>query len=147
MAAMRSGGVAIRVPRGHVVLVARGWARHRPCAAPCGLPRTRGRKSSYASCLTADYVAYDDLPWADEEIIREHAAELIAMAESLGLSDLRYASSNRIVVTLTDHVEPLGEYKFSERASFMLGHQIRAYSDAVLKNPGVSPDLLAATPL
>ena len=98
-------------------------------------------------CMTSDYVAYDDLPWADEEIIRAHAAELVAMAESLGLSDLRYASSNRIVVTLTDHVEPRGEFKFSERASFMLGHQIRAYSDAVLKNPGVSPDLLAATPL
>jgi hypothetical protein len=97
--------------------------------------------------VTADYVAYDDLPWADEEIIRAHAAELVAMAESLGLSDLRYASSDRIVVTLTDHVEPLGEYKFSERASFVLGHQMRAYSDAVLKNPGVSPDLLAATPL
>lgn len=97
--------------------------------------------------MTADYVAYDDLPWADEQIIRAHAAELIAMAKSLGLADLRYASSNRIVVRRTDHVESLGVHKFSERASFMLGHQIRAYSDAVLRNPGVSPDLLAATPL
>ena len=42
--------------------------------------------------MTADYVAYDDLPWADEQVIR-------------------------------------------------------AYSDTVLKNPGVSPDLLAAAPL
>ena len=97
--------------------------------------------------MTADYVSYDDLPWADEQVIRAHAAELIAMAETLGLADLRYASGNRIVVSLTDHVEPLGEYKFSERASFMLGRQIRAYSDAVLQNPGVSADLLAATPL
>lgn len=97
--------------------------------------------------MTADYVAYDDLPWADEKVIRTHAADLIAMAESLGLADLRYASSNRIVVRLTDHAETLAEYRLSERASFLLGRQIRAYSDAVLKNPGVSPDLLAATPL
>ena len=147
MAAMCSGGVAIRAPHGHVVLVARGRPRHRPGAALCGQPRTRGRKSSYASCMTADYVAYDDLPWADEQVIRAHAAELIAMAETLGLADLRYASGNRIVVRRTDHVEALGVHKFSERASFMLGHQIRAYSDRVLQNPGVSPDLLAATPL
>ena len=97
--------------------------------------------------MTADYVSYGDLPWADEQVIRAHAAELIAMAESLGLADLRYASSNRIVVRRTDHVEPMGEHRFSERASFMLGRQIRASSDAVLQNPGVSPDLLAATPL
>ncbi len=97
--------------------------------------------------MTAEYVSYDDLPWADEQVIRAHAAELIAMAGSLGLTDLRYASSNRIVVRLTDHAATLAEHRFSERASFMLGRQIRAYSDAVLKNPGVSPDLLAATPL
>ena len=97
--------------------------------------------------MTADYVSYDDLPWADEQMIRAHAAELIEMAESLGLTDLRYASTNRVVVRLTDHAAPFGDHKFSERASFLLGHQIRAYDDEVLKNPGVSPDLLAATPL
>ena len=97
--------------------------------------------------MTADYVSYNDLPWADEQLIRAHASALIAMAQTLGLPDLRYTSGNRIVVRLTDHVEPLGEYKFSERASFMLGHQIRAYSDAVHLNPGVSADLLAAMPL
>mgnify|MGYP003606603592 CR=1 FL=1 len=106
-----------------------------------------GVNSSYAFGMTADYVFLEDLPQADERVIRAHAAELVAMAEDLGLSDVRYASSNRIVVTRTDHVESLGVHKFSERASFLLGHQIRAYSDAVLKNPGVSPDLLAATPL
>ena len=47
--------------------------------------------------MTDDYVAYDDLPVADERVIRAHAAELIAMDESLGLADLRYDSSNRIV--------------------------------------------------
>ena len=39
------------------------------------------------------------------------------------------------------------DHRFSERASFLLGYQIRTYDDEVLKNPGVSPDLLAATPL
>ncbi len=97
--------------------------------------------------MPADCVSYDDLPWADEQVIRAHAAQLSAMAESLGLPDLRYTSSNRIVVRRTDHVEPMGEHRFSERASFMLGRLIRAYSDTVLQNPGVSPDLVAATPL
>ena len=105
----------------------------------------RNRRTLIA--MTADYVSYDDLPWADEQMIRAHAAELIAMAESLGLDDLRYASSNRVVVRLTDHAAPFGDHHFSERASFLLGHQIRAYDDEVLKDPGVSPDLLAATPL
>ena len=107
----------------------------------------KAAESSYASCLTADYVSYDDLPWADEQVIRAHAAELIAMAESFGLANLRYASANRIVVTLTDQVATFGDYRFAEQASFLLGRQVRAYDDEVLKNPGVSPDLLAATPL
>lgn len=104
-------------------------------------------KSSYSSFVIADYVAYDDLPVADERVIRAHAAELIAMAEALGLANLRYASADRIVVTVTDHVEYLGEFRFAERASHMIGHQIRVYTDGVLTNPGVSPDLVAATPL
>ena len=73
--------------------------------------------SSCPRAMPAEYVAYDDLPWADGQVIRAHAAELIAMAESLGLADLRYASSNRIVVRRTDHVEPMGEHRFSERAT------------------------------
>jgi hypothetical protein len=97
--------------------------------------------------VTADYVGYDDLPWADEQMIRAHASELIAMAESLGLANLRYASSNRVVVTLTDRAAPFDDHRFSERASFLLVRQMRAYDDEVLKNPGVSPDLLAAMPL
>ncbi len=97
--------------------------------------------------MTADYVSYDDLPWADEQVIRAHAAELIAMAEGIGLSNVRYASGNRLVVTRTERVEPLGEYVFAEQASFFLGRQVRVYSDGVLNNPGVSSDLLAATPL
>jgi hypothetical protein len=97
--------------------------------------------------VTDDCVAYDDLPVADEHVIRAHAAELIAMTETLGLAHVRYASADRIVVTVTDHVDYLGEFRFADRASFMMGCQIRVYTDGVLTNPGVSPDLLAATPL
>ena len=97
--------------------------------------------------MTVDHVAYDDLPWADERVIRAHAAELIALAEGIGLTYVRYASGNRLVVTRTERVEPLGECVFAERASLLLGHQVRVYSDGVLSNPGVSPDLVAATPL
>jgi hypothetical protein len=97
--------------------------------------------------MTAEYISYDDLPWADEGVIRAHASELIAMARSLGLADLRYASGNRIVVRLTESAVTFGDYRFAEEASFHLGYQIRVYDDEVLKNPGVSPDLVAAMPL
>lgn len=97
--------------------------------------------------MTADYLSYDDLPWADERVIRAHAAELIAMARGIGLANVRYASSNRLVVTRTENVEPLGEFRFAEQASFFLGRQVRVYGDEVLRNPGVSPDLVAASPL
>ena len=83
--------------------------------------------------MTTDFVAYDDLPRADEESLRARASELIALAEGLGLTNLRYASSNRIVVTLTEHVETFGEYRFAEKASYLLGLQVRVYDDAVLK--------------
>lgn len=106
-----------------------------------------GVASSYAQCVTADYVSLDDLPEADERVIRAHAAELIAMAESLGLVNVRYASDNRLVVGVTDHFQRLGPFTFAEEASYLLGLRIHVYSDEVLKNPGVSPDLVAATPL
>ncbi len=63
------------------------------------------------------------------------------------MTKLRHASSNRIVVTLTEQVESMGEYRFAEEASNLLGMQVRVYYDAVLSNPGVSPDVLAAAPL
>jgi len=106
-----------------------------------------GSESSYDRLMSTEYVSLEDLPWADEQVIRAHAAELIAMAERLGLANVRYASDNRVVVTRTDKVAPLGIHRLAEEASFTFGHRIRVYSDAVLANPGVSPDLVAATPL
>jgi len=104
-------------------------------------------ESFYPSHMTAEFPTLDDLPRADERIIRAHAAELIAMADVLGLSNVRYASDNRVVVTRTARAEPLGIYRLAEEASFALGHRIRVYADAVFANPGVSPDLVAATPI
>jgi hypothetical protein len=102
---------------------------------------------SYAFGMTADYVALEDLPQADEGVIRAHAAELIAMAESLGLMNVRYASDNRLVVSVPDRFQRLGPFTLAEEASYLLGRRIHVYSDEVLKNPRVSPDLVAATPL
>ena len=58
-----------------------------------------------------------------------------------------YMFFNAGIVRLTERVQTLGEHRFSEQATFFFSRQIRAYSDAVLKHPDVSPDLLAATPL
>jgi hypothetical protein len=60
---------------------------------------------------------------------------------------VRYASDNRAVVTCTDQVAPLGIHRLAEEAGFTFGYRIRGYSDEVFVNPGVSPDLVAATPL
>lgn len=107
----------------------------------------RGVDSSCAFGVVADYVSLEDLPQADERVIRAHAAELIAMADTLGLSDVRYASDNRLVVSVSDHFRRLGPFTLAEEASYLLGRRIHVYSDEVLTNPGVSPDLVAATPL
>ena len=114
---------------------------------PVDIRSGRGDNSSYAFGMTADYVFLEDLPQADERVIRAHAAELIAVADALGLSDVRYASDNRLVVSVSDHFQRLGPFTFAEEASYLLGRRIHVYSDEVLKNPGVSPDLVAATPL
>ena len=103
--------------------------------------------STYLLFMTDNYVAYDDLPVADEHVIRAHAAELMAMAEALGLANVRCASTDRIVVTVTDRVEYLEEFRFAERANFMMGHQIRVYTDGVFKKPGGSLEVVAARPL
>ena len=50
-----------------------------------------------------------------------------------------YMFFNAGIVPRTERVQTLGEYRFSERATFFFSRQIRAYSDAVRKNPGVSP--------
>jgi hypothetical protein len=97
--------------------------------------------------MTADYVSLEDLPQADEQVIRAHAAELIAMAESLELADVRYASDTRLVVSVADHFRRLGPFTLVEEVSYLLGRRIHVYSDEVLKNSGVSPDLLVATML
>ena len=97
--------------------------------------------------MTDDILELEDLPPADEQAIRAHAADLIAMAEGLGLTELRYASGNRVVVTRTARVEPLGEHRLAEEASYFLGRRVRVYSAEVWKNPGVGADLMAATPL
>jgi hypothetical protein len=64
-------------------------------------------------------------------------AELIAMAESLGLVNVRYASHNRLVVSVTEHLERLGSFTLAEEASYRLGYRICVNTDGVLKNPGV----------
>lgn len=107
----------------------------------------RNAVSIYSGAMSKQSVSLEDLPWGDEQVIRAHAAELIAMAERLGLDNVRYASGNRVVVTRTDHAALLGIHRLAEEASFAFGYRIRVYSDAVFSNPGVSPDLVAAKPL
>lgn len=63
--------------------------------------------------MTAQDIAYDDLPLADEEFIRAHREELFAMATSLGLTNVRYAARNRLVVTFDPSVPPMNLFKYS----------------------------------
>ena len=100
-----------------------------------------------ADQIDDEYVDYDNMPLADEAFIRAHREELIAMAENLGLTNVRYASRNRLVVTPTDAADALSVFELSAKASLAFGFRVRAFSDKLFVRPGVSEDLKAAQPL
>jgi hypothetical protein len=114
-------------------------------------PRRRDRVE--LNCEKADQFRVErhpgahDYEGAESDRVRNHGAKEACGFGAPGLADVRYASGNRLLVTRTPHVVPLGEHRFAEEASFFLGRRVRVYATEVLKNPGVGSDLLAAKPL
>lgn len=91
--------------------------------------------------------AESDLPLADEASVRARSGELRALAESHGVTDLRYASPGRLVGHVAQDRDLLDMVEFDLAATDLLAAKVSLFSDAVLGHPHVSVDLVDATPL
>lgn len=89
----------------------------------------------------------DDMPEADEAFVRAHREELLALAADMGITDVKVASTGRLVGTVTANTVPLGVYAFSADASSMLERIIRMHASRVVTPESASVDLKEATPL
>ncbi|MDQ2845575.1 MAG: hypothetical protein M3Y77_04305 [Actinomycetota bacterium] len=87
------------------------------------------------------------LPPVDEPTVRRRVAELRALAARHGISELRFASPGRLVGHVAEDRDALDTADFEIAARTLLGAEVGLFSDRVLGNPHVSPDLLAAQPV
>ncbi|MGH3695329.1 MAG: hypothetical protein ACRDRX_15305 [Pseudonocardiaceae bacterium] len=87
------------------------------------------------------------LPPVDETVARAHAEGLRLLAGDYGITDLRFASTGRLVGHVAEDRDALDVADFELSAVRLLGAEVRLYSDRVLGKRNVSPDLVAARPL
>lgn len=91
--------------------------------------------------------AESDLPLADEASVRARSEELRALAETYGVTELRYASPGRLVGHVAAEKDFLDMVEFDLAATDLLAAKVSLFSDAVLDHPHVSADLVDASPL
>lgn len=84
---------------------------------------------------------------ASEAVLRQHAAELHELGLRHGIIELRVAGAGRLVGQLGEDRDLLDVADFESAAAALLGAEVELFSDRVLGNANVSPDLSAATPL
>lgn len=87
------------------------------------------------------------LPPADEQTVRAHIDEVRALAGRYGITDLRFASPGRLVGHVAADRDLFDVFGFQREAGALLGAGVEVFSDAVLDNEHVSPDLAAARSL
>ncbi len=87
------------------------------------------------------------LPLATEPQVRSHAAELVELAAEHGISALAFASMGRLRGHISEDRDPFAPFEFERAATELLGAEIELFSDEVLRNEHVSPDLVTASPL
>ena len=87
------------------------------------------------------------LPPATEEQVRSHAAALVELAAEHGISELAFAGPGRLLGHVAADSDPFAPFSFQFAASELLGAEVALFSDEVLRNDHVSPDLLVASPL
>ncbi len=97
--------------------------------------------------MDTDYVPISDLPWASEGDIRDNWDLLVNLTSQFHVTNLRYASSNRIIVTCPKNGQVALPFHFAAAASRAIQRQLRIYTDEVLENERVSQDLLHARAL
>lgn len=86
-------------------------------------------------------------PLASEAALRAHADELQSLAAQYGISELRIAGAGRLVGRIADDRDLFDIAHFETAATDLVGAEVEVFSEGVLGNDNVSPDLLAATPL
>ena len=87
------------------------------------------------------------LPPVTEEQVRSHAAALVELATEHGSSELVFAGPGGSRGHVAADSDPFAPFAFQLAASELLGGEVALFSDEVLHNEHVSPDLLAASPL
>lgn len=87
------------------------------------------------------------LPPVTEQQVRFHARQLISLAARHGISDLAFASPGRLRGHVAGDRDLFDMFEFQRAATGLLGAEIALYSDGVLNNEHVSPDLAAAASL
>jgi hypothetical protein len=87
------------------------------------------------------------LPPASEAAVRAYGEELQALAAEHGIADLRFASAGRLVGHVAEDRDTFDVIDFEIAAMELLAAEVMLFSDGVLGNRNVSPDLVAATPL
>ena len=91
--------------------------------------------------------AEPSLPPADETVVRSNAYALQQLAVDFGISDLRFASPGRLVGHVAEDRDALDVAEFEVAARQLLGAEVGVFSERVLSNANVSPDLVASRPL
>jgi len=86
-------------------------------------------------------------PGADEDLVRAHASELVALAAEHGIDQLRFASTGRLLGRVDSDRDALDMATFAAAAERLLGAPVQLLSDAVLTKPNVSADLERARAL
>jgi hypothetical protein len=86
-------------------------------------------------------------PPASEVAVRAHAEQLQALAARHRISNIRFASPGRLLGHFAENRAPFDVIDFEIEAMKLLGAEVTMFSDQVLGNRNVSPDLVAARPL
>lgn len=86
-------------------------------------------------------------PPLDEQTARTNADALHRVASEYGISALRFASPGRLVGHLDDDRDMGDMADFQIAVEDLLGRHADFFTDRVLSNSNVSPDLVAARPL
>lgn len=87
------------------------------------------------------------LPPADEIVVRSKAQALQELASDFGISELRFASPGRLVGRVAEDRDALDVAEFEVAARRLLGAEVGLFSERVLSNANVSPDLVVSRPL
>lgn len=87
------------------------------------------------------------LPLLDEQTARDNAGVLHRLGARHGITALRFASPGRLVGHVDEDRDMMDMADFMADVEDELGRRTYIISDRVLKNPGVSADVVLAQPL